>query len=88
MACVARIGGDEFVVLLRNADYEHRKELLGELNRQVEANVTGDGAVISVGMSESMPDDYDVGDVFGRADQLMYARKQQLKEMEARPGRL
>ena len=80
---VYRIGGDEFVVLLQNTDYEHRKELIDGLNRQVEANLGSDDVVISVGMSESTPDDHDPMDAFGRADQLMYVRKQQLKEMHA-----
>ena len=81
---VYRIGGDEFVVLLQNMDYEHRKELIDELNRQVEENVGSDDVVISIGMSESMPDDRDTMDTFGRADHLMYDRKQQLKEMDAK----
>ena len=49
----------------------------------MEANLDSDDVVISVGMSESTPDDHDPMDAFGRADQLMYVRKQQLKEMHA-----
>ena len=80
---VYRTGGDEFVVILQNTDYEHREEILEQLNRQVEENIGTDGVVISVGMSERMPEDGRVEDIFKRADQLMYERKKQLKEMGA-----
>lgn len=80
---VYRTGGDEFVVVLQNTDYEHRKELLEQLNQQVEKNIGTDGVVISVGMSDFTPEDGAVKDIFTRADHLMYERKKQLKEMGA-----
>ena len=76
---VYRIGGDEFVVILQNSDYEHREDLLAELNRIVERNMDIGGVVIAAGMAEYEEQDDLVEDVFQRADQRMYARKKQLK---------
>ncbi len=39
--------------------------------------------VISIGYSELTPEDQLLHDVFERADQMMYKRKQQLKQMGA-----
>ena len=81
---VYRTGGDEFIVILQNADYENRFPLLEQLNQMVEENISTEGVVISAGMAELTPEDDYVEDVFKRADHLMYVRKQQLKEMGAR----
>ena len=79
---VYRIGGDEFVVILQNSDFERRIDLMDGLNRQVEANIGSNEVVISVGMAEYTPDDRSIEEVFGRADHLMYVRKAQLKKMD------
>ena len=82
---VYRVGGDEFVVILTGRDYEHREQILKELNVQVEANIEKGAVVVSVGMSDYRPgEDQDFHTVFERADGLMYQRKQQLKAMGAR----
>ena len=81
---VYRIGGDEFVAFLSGRDYAGRKEILSYLHdRSVEHIGTG-GVVVSVGMSEYMPEkDSDLQSVFERADALMYAEKKALKAMGA-----
>ena len=81
---VFRIGGDEFVVLVRDEDYERREELFGKLNRRVEKNIEAGEAVVAAGMAELEPEDEQLYVAFHRADQRMYVRKTQLKEMGAR----
>lgn len=79
---VYRMGGDEFVVLINGQDYAEREVLLADLNRVVEENITGNGVVISAGMSAfDARYDNSFHAVFNRADKLMYTRKQQLKSM-------
>ena len=80
---VFRVGGDEFVVLLQNEDFEQREALLEELNRRVEENIRTGRAVVSAGMADYEPGDQQVDAVLRRADQRMYERKKQLKEMGA-----
>ena len=77
---VYRIGGDEFAVFLQGHDYDHREELLAEMDRHAEQNIGTEEPVLAVGMSEFGPEDRQVHDVFERADQRMYERKEQLKK--------
>ena len=81
---VFRIGGDEFAVILRGMDYEQRDELVSALRRQVEENVRGgEGPVVASGLAEYQPiADRAMGDVFNRADSLMYRDKTRLKELK------
>lgn len=80
---VYRIGGDEFVVVLEGSDYQNRKQLMIDLNKQVEANRDAGKVVVAAGMSILNPEmDKEVHAAFERADALMYQRKRQLK----RPG--
>lgn len=82
---VFRIGGDEFAVILRNFDYEHRESLL----KQFEATTTEINAStknkwetvdIAVGIADfdETSDQY-ISDVVRRADRIMYENKQKLK---------
>ena len=77
---VFRIGGDEFVAILRHSDYEQREELmqqLAELNRKNKADnkviIAGGLAVFRKG------EDHFLSDVFERADSAMYENKSMLK---------
>lgn len=81
---VFRIGGDEFVVILQGKGYDTMQEVLEALNRKVEENITGNAVVVAVGNAELTPQDTQVRDVFERADQVMYRRKGELKEMGAK----
>lgn len=78
---VYRIGGDEFVVVLRGADYQNRKEkflLLHERIREAEIieSIDAGRASLAAGMAEYQPGkDMDVRDVQGRADAAMYQEK-------------
>ncbi len=81
---VFRIGGDEFAVILKGRDYDHREDLCDRLKSQVAANIGKKSRpVIAVGMSSYDPArDRVVRAVFKRADALMYENKKQLKEPE------
>ncbi|MBR0368500.1 MAG: EAL domain-containing protein [Clostridia bacterium] len=78
---VFRIGGDEFVAVLRGQDFASRESLVAGLRRQVEENIRiGEGPVIASGLAEFQPNsDRSVEDVFNRADNQMYEEKARLK---------
>lgn len=81
---VFRIGGDEFVVVLRGQDFENRVSLLSILKKQVEENISmGEGPIVASGLAELVPaTDRTVEEVFNRADGHMYADKTHLKEQK------
>ncbi len=81
---VFRIGGDEFVVILRGQEFAIREDLILTLKKQVEENLrVGVGPVIAAGMSYYQPDiDSTVDDIFKRADSRMYEDKAHLKEQK------
>ena len=77
---VYRIGGDEFAVLLENADYLNRYGLLEQFNAFVKEQVRINGVIVSVGLADYRKGrDMSCDDVFERADQQMYVRKRELK---------
>lgn len=78
---VFRIGGDEFVVVLQGKGYDTMPEAVRALNRRAEENLRNNGVVVSIGYSVLKREDQSLGDVFERADQMMYARKKKLKKM-------
>ena len=53
------------------------------MNRKVEANISEKGVVVSIGYSVLEQGDQQLRDVFERADQMMYERKEELKAMGA-----
>ncbi len=76
-----RFGGDEFVVILQNENYEKRKSLFASFNHQIDEAVDSDKPIISAGMSiYRRGQDNTYRAVFSRADKLMYSRKEYLKE--------
>lgn len=79
---VFRIGGDEFVVILKNQDYVDRENIISSFRRQVEENIrNGSGPVVAIGTAEYQPGkDKSVEDIFQRADSRMYEEKARLKE--------
>jgi GGDEF domain-containing protein len=59
-------------------------ETLEAINREIESNISNDGVVISIGYSVLTDEDEQLHDVFERADNMMYQRKQELKAMGAK----
>ncbi len=86
---VFRIGGDEFVVILKNHDYENREELIDDFNTNLEM-LEEDPSIepwekISAAIGVAVFDrdrDTGVDNVFRRADQLMYENKKEMKAVK------
>lgn len=82
---VFRIGGDEFIVILKNDDYEQRHKLIERANLKFfetendSAREPWERYSVAIGMAE-----YREGEttdaVFKRADQAMYLNKQKMKK--------
>lgn len=82
---VFRIGGDEFIVILKNTDYEQRHELIERANLKFfetendSAREPWERYSVAIGMAE-----YREGEttdaVFKRADQAMYLNKEKMKK--------
>lgn len=88
---VFRIGGDEFVAILKNEDYENRDELVEEFRAQLEVLQNDDNAEpwekisAAIGIAVFEKDrDASVDNVFKRADQLMYENKKDMKAVRIR----
>ena len=80
---VFRIGGDEFVAILKGQDYANREELEGAFREKIDENQKNGTIVVSSGLAVYIPGlDESYNDVFKRADELMYQRKQALKAMK------
>lgn len=87
---VYRVGGDEFVVVLRGRDYERRNELLKTLKEKVWSSMNDESLSpwerysVAAGMSEYEDGD-DVDSVLRRADQAMYKEKIRIKTAAGMP---
>ena len=81
---VFRIGGDEFVVILKDQEYADRENLISSFRKQIEENIRiGNGPIIASGLAEYQSNsDKTIEDVFKRADGRMYEEKAHLKQMK------
>ena len=83
---VFRVGGDEFVAMLQNADYENRDALVADFERRCRAydgasENPWEHASIATGMAVFDPlVDENVESVFRRADERMYMQKKRTKK--------
>ena len=83
---VFRIGGDEFVVVLENEDYENADALIKKFNDWLDQIAAEKDLEVwelvsaSVGLARYDPErDTSVANVFKRADKAMYTRKKEMK---------
>ena len=82
---VYRIGGDEFIVLVKEEDYERREELLARLReslafKEERTDEPWENVSAATGMAEFDPDrDDGTDEVFKRADEEMYRNKMDMK---------
>lgn len=85
---VYRIGGDEFVVVLQDVDYDDRHALVDALKARYEDALKDSSAKpweqysAAVGMAELGSYDLTVDFVFKRADKAMYRDKKRIKEAQ------
>ncbi len=85
-SAVYRIGGDEFAVLLEGEDYERADALIDTINHKMHQLAGSDIPVwdqvsVAVGIARYDADtDTCVADVLNRADEVMYARKVEMKK--------
>ena len=85
---VFRIGGDEFLCIICNADYKHKDELLKGMRDEMEAREKdpvkySPAARVSIASGMAIYDkekDTDVVSVVNRADVLMYENKFEMKK--------
>ena len=79
---VFRIGGDEFVAIIENSDYENRQEIYKKLRNNM-IKVRDTKYEFSIGMATFEPGvDKSFKDVFNRADQEMYLNKKAKRKYE------
>jgi len=81
---VFRIGGDEFVVILQDNGFDSMMEVIEAFNKKTEENIKDNSVVVSIGYAVFEKQDMSLGDLFERADGMMYERKKNLKEMGAK----
>jgi len=81
---VFRIGGDEFVAILKGADYANREALITSFRKKISENQKNGDVVVASGLAVyDASTDSSYNDVFKRADEFMYEQKRALKSVAA-----
>ena len=81
---VFRVGGDEFVAILKGSDYANRESLLKSFQKAIEENQENASVIVASGLAvyDALTDG-SYNDVFRRADESMYEQKRSLKAAAA-----
>ena len=81
---IFRVGGDEFVAVISEHDYEMRDELIRKLKEESLVNRRlRSGPVVACGMAVyDIEKDQNVDSVYARADMQMYENKKELKSAD------
>lgn len=82
---IYRIGGDEFVALLENHDYDHYGQLLEQFQEEIDTFNQNPDLSLKVSIARgiaiySEETDLTYNDVFKRADSAMYRNKEEMKK--------
>lgn len=77
-----RVGGDEFVVILENDDYDNRKQLVIKFKEIIHDNITKNKAVVAIGLADVDYSVKNINDLFEIADNEMYKDKNNLKQRD------
>lgn len=81
---VFRIGGDEFVAILKGSDYANREALIAYFREKINENQKNGDVVVASGLAVyDASTDNSYNDVFKRADEFMYEQKRVLKSVAA-----
>lgn len=73
---IARIGGDEFVVLLANTDFEAAQGIAKRVHRSLKSKSIHQAPItISLGIATKKEKSKDILDVFNQAEAMMYREK-------------
>ncbi|SEL02248.1 diguanylate cyclase (GGDEF) domain-containing protein [Ruminococcus sp. YRD2003] len=79
---VFRVGGDEFVAILKGEDYANREELVRAFREKIRENQKNGEVVVASGLAVyDASKDTSYNDVFKRADESMYEQKRDLKSV-------
>lgn len=83
---IFRVGGDEFIILLKNKEYERIDELVNAFNKRIDGLASNQYLLPAEKVSAAIGyskynnfKDKSVDDVFKRADEAMYERKHYMK---------
>ena len=89
---VYRMGGDEFLAVLHDEDYDRAEELSADMKSRMspysdEMPLPDDYVSIAMGMAKFDPaKDRSVADVMKRADEKMYEDKTRIKSTKGKPA--
>lgn len=79
---VFRIGGDEFVAILKDGDYSKREQLVSSFRKTIDDDLKSGSVIVASGLAVyDAAKDTSYNDVFRRADELMYEHKRELKAL-------
>ena len=80
---VFRIGGDEFVVILENTDFQNRDKLIQQFEASLKEPAENPWEQVTAAIGYVVYNEGEtIEELFDRADHTMYQRKQQMKKSE------